>query len=99
MKTTAAITALLASCGIVTALPEAVAGNGGYGHLTSSCWTKSTCAASTWYKTETKTHPVTVTSTHTVWKPATYTTEVPSVYTSTKYSEYLTSLCYQPFYD
>ena len=87
MKTTAAITALLASCGIVAALPEP--GNGWgttKGHLTSSCWTSSTCAASTWYSTEIYTKPVTVTATYTVYKPETVTTEVPSVYTSTEYS-------------
>lgn len=63
MKFTAAILTLIASSGIVNALPEAIAGGGGWGKhhsLTSSCWTSSTCKASYYYETETRTKPVTV---------------------------------------
>ena len=88
MKFTTAVLALLASTGIVSARPEAVAG-GGWGpkHLTSSCWTSSTCKATYYSITETKTKPVTITETKTVYKPETMTTEVPKVYTKTKYCE------------
>ena len=49
MKFTATVLALIASTGIVSALPEAKAG-GGWGtktktHVTSSAWTSSTCKA------------------------------------------------------
>lgn len=87
MKFTAAVLALLASAGVVTALPEAVAG-GWKSKVTSSCWTSSTCKATYWTSTETKTKPVTVTETKTVYKPTKVETEVPKTYTSTEYSEH-----------
>jgi hypothetical protein len=90
MKFTGTLVALLASTGLVAALPEPLAGGGGggkgYGHLTSSCWTSSTCKATSYYETKTESKPVTVTKTYTVWKPETKTTWVPSTYTHTKYS-------------
>ena len=58
MKFTAAILTLLASSGIVNAVPG---GTWAAHHsLTSSCWTSSTCSASYYYETETKTKAVTV---------------------------------------
>ena len=87
MQFTATLLALLATSGIVAALPEAVAGGWkGKGHLTSSCWTKSTCKATSYYSTKTESKPVTVTSVYTKYKTVTKETDVPSVYTSTKYS-------------
>lgn len=81
MKFTAVL-ALLASAGIVSASPAAGGGPGwGHhkGHVTSSCWTSSTCKASYYYETSTKTKPVTVTETKTVYKPTKIETEVPKV--------------------
>ena len=65
MKFTSAVLALVAATGVVNALPEAVAGGGGGGwgkhhSLTSSYWTSSTCKASYYSQTVTKTKPVTV---------------------------------------
>lgn len=87
MKFTATVLALLASTGLVAAAPGGGGGGHKGGHLTSSCWTSSTCKATSYTKTETKTKPVTVTSTKTVYKPYEITTEVPSTYVVTKHSK------------
>lgn len=81
MQFTTVALALLASTGIVSAVP-----GGGWGK-TSSCITSSTCKATYYSKTETKEVPVTITETQTVYKPETITTEVQKPYTETEYGE------------
>jgi len=90
MKFTTSVAALIASSSIAAALPEAVAG-GTKSHLTSSCWTSSTCKASYYYDTKTESKPITVYATTTVYKPVTKTTDVPYAYTETKYSKFVMS--------
>jgi hypothetical protein len=86
MQFTTSVLALIASSGLVAAVPGG--GWGGKGHMTSSCWTKSTCAASTYYSTETEKKPETVTKVYTSYKTEAYTTEIPKTYYSTKYSTF-----------
>ena len=83
MKFGTTLLALLASVGIVTALP----GNGGETTkktTSTSCWASSTCKAAYYTKSKVEEKPVTYTETKTVYKPTKIETEYPVVYTSTK---------------
>lgn len=94
MQFTTAILALLASTGIVAALPGGGGSPTGYktttttsAKLTTACHTTKTCKAVYTTYPEVKKTPFTKVITTTVYKPETVTTEVPSTYLSTEYSK------------
>ena len=91
MKFTSAVLSLLAATGIASAGPVAGGGGGDWGttkgHVTSSCWTSSTCKAEYYTKPVVKESPYTVIYTKTEYKPTKVETEAQKVYTKTKYSK------------